>query len=605
MRIQRLLPVASAAALLSSAVTAQAPCTTYANSPAGTVMTTADDQIRNVALPFSFPFDGNLYDSITISTNGWVKLGQATATSSQFTTSESSMLSGDPRIAVCWDDLSPGQSSSGDLQYWADATQANICFQGVRRFGVTTNPNTYANCELILLPSGEMYFYYDATCSMDLSTSDQLVGIARGYNQVAAGTSFVDWSTANGGTVSVVNATGYEYFAPGAWDLLGGVVLHWMPTGVSTYDVTYGPALTTCPQPGSFPQLANGPTAYGTGCPTPVPNGSLYQEFTDNAGGLPMDTANTSMLFQALGEEYTLVPGPGFDMGYATGTVLSLGDEQMIALPVGAMGVFPFGDSLVTEIRLSSNGWIGLDASFPLTGPGVANYQGTPAEFNDQGPRIAACWVDHNPGAGGTIYWDNTNPSYSMITFLNVAQYADPSTCTWQVKLHNNGDIEINHGADVGTTTGYISPIVGITRGTAADPGPDDFVTAGTVNTIGPVDIVGVNPISHTSSQLAMGKEFTMSATFSGAFLGFFIVGFANPNFPLDVLGATGCTAYATLDILEPGIFSGTSLNVTLPGVPYDPVFSGATIFTQAAAFSPVNAFGIVSSNGLQHECGL
>lgn len=604
MRINRLLLAASSASLLSAAALAQTPCITYPNSPAGTVMTTADDEIYNVALPFSFPFDGNVYDTITISTNGWVKLGQATATSSQYTTSEASMLDGDPRIAVCWDDLSPGQSSSGDLQYWADATQASICYQNVRRFGVTSNPNTYANCELILLPTGEMYFYYDATCTMDLSTSDQLVGISRGYSQVPLGTSFVDWSNANGGTVNVVNATGYELFAPGSWDLLGGVVLHWLPTGIDTYDVTYGPALGTC-APGSYPQLAFGPTSYGVGCPPPAPNGSLYEEFSEDLGINPMDTANTSMLFQALGEEYTLVPGPGFDMSYTSGTVLTLGDEQMIALPVGAMGVFPFGDSLITEIRLSSNGWIGLDASFPLTGPGVANYQGNPGEFNSQGPRIAACWVDHNPGAGGTIYWDNTDPSFSMITFENVAQYADPSTCTWQVKIFNNGDVLINHGADVGTTTGYITPIVGITRGNAADPGADDFVSSGVVNTIGPVDIVGVNPINHTASQLAIGKEFSMSATYSGAILGFFIVGFNNPGFPLDALGATGCSAYATLDILEPALFTGSSMNVSLPGVPYDPVFSGATIFTQAAAFSPVNAFGIVSSNGLQHECGL
>src|SRR5690606_27063282 len=170
------------------------------------------------------------------------------------------------------------------------------------------------------------------------------------------GTHLVDWSNASPGPIMVTDATAYELFAVGAFDLGGtGVVLHFGPTGLSTYDVTQAAALAVCTPPASYPALADGPMVIGVGCPPAVPNGSLYELFTTDAGTSPLDTQGTSVLFVAGGETYFTIPGTGLDPSYTTGTVLSLGDEQFVNLSLGAMGAFPFGDLVVTDINLSSN----------------------------------------------------------------------------------------------------------------------------------------------------------------------------------------------------------------------------------------------------------
>ena len=112
---RNLLSLFSATVALGGAAVAQ--CSNYTLSPAGTVLIDADDAIYNVALPFPFPFNGAIYNSITVSTNGWIKLGPATATSSQTGDTEALMLSDDPRIAVCWDDLNPSSTSGSGALY--------------------------------------------------------------------------------------------------------------------------------------------------------------------------------------------------------------------------------------------------------------------------------------------------------------------------------------------------------------------------------------------------------------------------------------------------------------------------------------------------------
>ena len=597
MNVSTFLAIAAVAAASGSVL---AQCSNYSLSPAGTVLLDADDAIRNVALPFAFPFNGNVYTSITVSTNGWIKLGQATATSSELTDSEALMLSGDPRIAVCWDDLNAGPTGMGDVFYSADATQASVTWQGVQRFGL---PTALANCECILLPSGEIVLNYDSSCTFNLTTSSSIVGISAGGNSVAAGTHTVNWTTANPGPVAVTNATAYELFTAvtGAnpFDLTGGVVLHFVPTGVDTFNVTQVGALAPCMQQASYPGLAVGPTVVGVGCPTAIPNGSIYEAFTINTGANPLDTQNTSMRFAAAGETYTVIPGPGIDPSYTSGTPLTLGDETMMnGVSVGAMSVFPFGDLLVTAVNISSNGFLRLD------GNTANDFTPTPAEFNTQGPRIAGCWKDLNPGAGGMVYLNDTNPNFFMVTFDAVPEFANaPSLCTFQIKMYANGDIDISHG-QVDSISDAV--IVGITRGAAMDPGSSNLVTMGAVNTIGPIDIVGQTPMSHTSTQLAIGKPFSMSATVANSLgLGFFIVGESNPNLPLDPLGATGCSLYASLSILYVQPILGSTFTTNLPTIPYVPAYSGAVLYTQAAAFSNVNSFGFVLSNGLMHTVGL
>ncbi len=597
----RASPLLLLACAMTLTVAASAQCAAYANVPAGTVILDADDALRTVPLPFQFPFHGAFYDRITVSTNGFLKLGTSVSTSSDLSDTEALMLSAEPRLAVCWDDLNAGPTGSGDVTFVADAFQASVCWQGVQRFG-STMAGTLANCECVLTITGDIYFHYDATCTFNLSNSSSIVGISQGGNVVAAGTSLVDWSLANPGPIAVTQATAYQIFTastgPSPFDLTGGVTLYFQPTGLDSYSVVQVPALPSCPVV-SYPPLAAAPTSIGAGCPSLIPNSSIYEAFTIDTGASPLDTSNLSITFVKIGESYLTIKGPGIDPTYTTGTALVMGDETMVSgQAVGAMGVFPFADLAVTAINISSNGFIRLDGT---TGN---DFTPTPAEFNTQGARIAGCWKDLNPTSGGAVYFNNTDPTFCMVTWDQVAEYNSlVPPCTFQIKMWANGDVTISHGA-VGSTSDAV--LVGITRGGATDPGSSDLATAGVVNILGPVDLVGQAPMTHTATTMSLGSTFTMSATVPTPItgLGFFLIGTSNPGLPLDAIGMPGCSQYASLDQLNFTLFLGNPMTTSFP-IPYDASFAGVTLFTQAAAFSPLNAFGIVTSNGLQHTVGL
>ncbi|MGE3175172.1 MAG: hypothetical protein AB7O97_21270 [Planctomycetota bacterium] len=589
--------LAASAALATLAGGATAQCSAYSLSPAGSLIHDADDAQYTVALPFLFPFNGINYDRISISSNGWIKMGQSTSTSSQVGDTETLLLSDDPRIAVLWDDLDPGPTGTGDVFYYADATRASVSYQGVSRFGIA---GALANCECVLTPAGDIYLYYDTSNTFNLAngtTSSSIVGISAGNGLVPAATNLVDWTTASPGPIAVTQATAYELFAPAAFDLNGvGVTLHFQPTGVSTYDVTNVPGLPACTALASYPSRAVGPTSIGAGCPALIPNSSIYESFTTDAGLSPIDTSNQSFRFIRFGENYQIIPGAGINPAYLTGTVLTMGDETVVSgISFGAMGNFPFGDLSLSNFNLMSNGFIRLDGS-------TANdFSPTAAEFNGQGPRIAGCWKDLDPGTGGTVYLNDTNPLFTMVTFDQVAEFNASAVCTFQITMYASGDIEISHGAVASTTDNVL---VGITRGSATDPGSSDLVTGGIVNLIGPIDIVGQTPFTHSSTPLKIGIPFEMSASAAPFGVGFFILGVSNPNLPLGAIGMTGCTQYASLDNVYFAISGGSTLTQTL-AVPYTNAFAGVQLFSQAAAFSPANPFGVVASNGLSHLIGL
>jgi hypothetical protein len=594
--------LAASTTIAALAGNALAQCSNYSLVPAGTSLALTDDSVRTVGLPFPFPFNGVNYTVITIASNGFVWLG--TNTQSDLTDLETELLAEPPRIAVLWDDLNPAAAGSGPVRYRADVTQASVTWVGTQRFGLAA---ALANCELVLLPSGEINMYYDASntfAANSHASGSSIVGISRGGGAPA---SPLNWTTGlTTPPVPIVGATGYELFTnsigANPFDL-AGLTLKWTPTGVDTYDVT-STVLPACTLPAFDPILAGTAATVGVGCPPAVPNSSIYQTFASGT----IDTSNTSIHFTKAGETYTTGTGAGIDPAYLTGTLLTMGDEVVAAgLSVGAMGTFPFCDLSVTTLSVMSNGFIRLDAN-------VANdFSPSVSEFHTQGPRIAGCWKDLHPSNGvtgaGLVYWNNTDPNYCMATWDAVAQFSNNLAvlCTFQIKMWVNGDVTISHGTVASTNT---LTMVGISRGTPiVDPGNSDLVTAGVVNVIGPRDLVGtpsIFPMVHTTSRLAIGQNFDMSTTvpppISGA--GFFVIGVSNPAIPLTGIGMTGCTQYASLDNVYFQLFGASPMTLTL-SVPYDISFSGVTLFTQAAVFSTLNTFGVIASNGRSHLIGL
>ncbi len=610
----------SAAALAALAGSALAQCSNYSNSPAGTLLMQADDAIRTVALPFAFPFNGTTYDRIVISTNGWIKLGSTLQTSSELGETEALMLNNPivtnnsaPRIAVCWDDLRPNGVGQG-VYYAADAAQATICWVNAPAFSAAT---AFANCECVLMITGDIYLKYDASNNYNTNTSTSatpIVGISKSDGTVAAATHTFDWTLATPGPLAVVDATGYQQFtiATGAapWDLLGGVVLHFAPTGVSTYDVT-NTTLSTCP-PATYPVVATASTAVGTACA--YGNQSIYEAFTIATGTNPIDLSNTSMQYVRSGASYTLIPGPALDPNYLTNGTIQAGiTDDSTAVRTLAMGSFPFGTTSVTQVTIGSNGIINLGSSTlnPLSS--------TPATFHGltQG-RIAGCNDDLVPNTTtAPIYVEDTATMFRA-TWHNVPFFGiTGSTLTMQITLDQaTGNISVAYGTITAAVTAS-PPIVGLSGIASIDGGASDLATAGVTNVVGPRTLTGAtafSAMSHTTTLAAIGQDFVMTTTCTANNFGFggWLIGFTNPNVPVDLIfgagQAPGCNIYSdfqqTLELLVPFTAGATSFSKTVP-IPYNVSFAGIVIFTQAAVFAPANPLNVMTSNGRTQTVGL
>ena len=143
--------------------------------------------------------------------------------------------------------------------------------------------------------------------------------------------------------------------------------------------------------------------------------------------------------------------------GTVGATTVSLGNDDMVALPIG----FTFrrlqgttttlaADSTAhTSICLSSNGWYHLDATCsasdsspsPLSALGsAAMATGTTATAAHGAPfrRYAPFWADLNPTAGGTISTKviGTAPNRTFVVEFDQVRYADDTdTVTFQIRL--------------------------------------------------------------------------------------------------------------------------------------------------------------------------
>lgn len=160
----------------------------------GFLLDLGDDDSEEVALNFTFPFQGSNWNSVWVNSNGNLTFGGG---DTDFSESVSEFLNELPRIAPLWDDLSPNQG--GLVLVEQDATSATISFVGVPEFFATTG-NTFA---VTLNASGDVSVTYGS-----VAASDGLVGITEGGG--AADPGETDLSAAG---VLPVNGTTYELFS--------------------------------------------------------------------------------------------------------------------------------------------------------------------------------------------------------------------------------------------------------------------------------------------------------------------------------------------------------------------------------------------------------
>ncbi|MEQ1633254.1 MAG: hypothetical protein ABL997_12830, partial [Planctomycetota bacterium] len=346
----------TAAAAVAIANQAAAQCFQFANTPPGAQFPIADDAIRTVALPFSFPFNGTTTNLISICSNGFIWLGTPPVTNpADFSATAAELQSGPARVAVDWCDwdtdnlavIPPG----GGMFFSTTTTQCNIVWKDIPRFGSTS---IFANMECVLTSTGGIHLYYAGTHGIPNVTN--IVGLSRGG---AAPANVVDWSPTL--PASVLDSTGYQVFTTNTgaspFDMVGRIV-NLIPNALpsTTPPIDYTPNAGPLPVCGTLFPMAVAPIASGTGCPEA--NVSLYEFYTIASGARPFDLANTSIAFVRSGDSYTTGPGTGLDANYATtGAIEPAGDDDSLHSYTLA-SPFSFGDQAISQITLSSNGYI-------------------------------------------------------------------------------------------------------------------------------------------------------------------------------------------------------------------------------------------------------
>jgi uncharacterized protein (TIGR03437 family) len=147
-----------------------------------------DDDSRQFALPFAFPFYGSSYTAIFLNSDGNLTFVKPESVSSLRSTGR--MTGGPPRIAPLFDDLDPSLVAGG-VRYLADSTRAVFTWVAVPEYsaaGVSASGLTF---QVRLYPGGRIQFAYSG-----VNPSSAVVGIAPGNLQ--GGTNLVSFLDTSG-----------------------------------------------------------------------------------------------------------------------------------------------------------------------------------------------------------------------------------------------------------------------------------------------------------------------------------------------------------------------------------------------------------------------
>lgn len=189
--------------------------------------------------------------------------------------------------------------------------------------------------------------------------------------------------------------------------------------------------------------------------------------FTEQFSGAGNDLDNQSLTLTPDGSSdfYTAcrVPVTSFRTDPVGGTVLALGDDEAVAVPLaGGARVWLYGVSYGV-LHVGSNGYLTFAA------PDVDFSESLEDHFAV--PRISALFDDLDPGRGGQVSWQQLADRVA-VTWTGVAEFFEGGANSFQVELFFDGTVRITH---LGITAG--DGIVGISEGLGlpADHQPGDL----------------------------------------------------------------------------------------------------------------------------------
>jgi hypothetical protein len=343
-------------------------------------------------------------------------------------------------------------------------------------------------------------------------------------------------------------------------------------------------------------------TTLGTGCVSAA-DVPFYENFATAAG---FDLANSAFQLVHTGAGYLALPSTAaYVPPSGAAQVLALTDDSEVnvtlsqAMPVGSAGS-------TTTLTVCSNGYISAGSG---NGTGFAP---TPATFvAGTRPWWSLAWHDLNPAAAGS----------GQVKFEQVGTTA---YVTWEGVYDFGGTTAANANtfqAQFDLTTGSVV-FVYQTMSTLGNGFLTGFSDAGASADPGSMDISAALPATFTSTfaqvPLAVaastrpitGTTWNLNVTNvppTGT-IGLEIFGLSDPAITdLGFLGAPGCQARASLDVLNAWVVGGQTSHAYGLVVPANPALLNFHVFTSAAVLKPgVNTLlgGVLTSNGIDGKVG-
>jgi Peptidase family C25/Secretion system C-terminal sorting domain len=141
--------------------------------------------------------------------------------------------------------------------------------------------------------------------------------------------------------------------------------------------------------------------------------------------------------------------GPAYSWHTNYGTALNSGDIVSGSMDDGYFGgeslgfSFDFYGATYSSVYINTNGFL----TFQSNQTGSSTYGNRVLPGNDA-PRsgqpasmLAGFWDDLNPGDGGTIYFYTNNNNLAVITFFDIPGYGGNGLYRFQMQIHGNGQV--------------------------------------------------------------------------------------------------------------------------------------------------------------------
>ncbi|MEZ5962944.1 MAG: hypothetical protein R3F56_03765 [Planctomycetota bacterium] len=568
---------ALAAALLSASQRVLAQCQLDTN--VGTNLGLTDDSLSaQQALGFSFPFAGANYDSVYVSSNGFVYLFDSTGsvpppTSSLCCNGSATTMLGaaSPMVCALWMDLNPTVGGSVNFNQ-VSATKALITWLGVPEYNQTA---TTVDLQIALNASGQIDIY--TTGSTTNVTHTGLTGWSPGNGATDPGP--VDLSSL---PVPANSATAYELFTATNFDI-AGIQISGVPTGPTSWLIVPGQGCALAGQ-------------YGQGCPKPC---DTLEEFAASTVDLSPNALQFTL--QADGSYVISQCTSGcFDTSFTNNLALT-DDSLAVGLSLGF--TFPFCGGSTSTIDVCSNGFVWLVSGSST----LVDFSPTQDEFRDNPARVAPLWMDLRPGPTypGGVYFDAL-PGKAIITWDQLEAYGvTGSSNTMQLQLFPNGDMIFAYQSVLNNaTTGNGAAIAGFTQGAVSAANVVDWTASLPYRTGSgtPLDMraqAGSRPVLGTTFNLDISK------IRAGSVGGALSIGVTNPNLDLSFLGLAGCRLLSSLEVSLPIALSIPVTTVPLP-IPNRASLIGRSLNTQAVLIDPsLGSLPVYLSNGVVLTFGM